>query len=68
MGVDGCLLLRKHIYMYSCWNMNIPTKNFKEYCLKSSLLQISHNVFCKNSVSLAIARERNYVWPPYDAS
>ena len=40
----------------------------KEHCLKSNLLQLSHNMFCKNVARLAVAREPNYVWQPYNAT
>ena len=40
-------------------------RNFlREHCLKLNLLQLSHNMFCKNIARLAVARERIHVWQP----
>ena len=42
-------------------DINILRNFLREHCLKSNLLQLSHNKFCKNVARLAVARERNYV-------
>ena len=40
-------------------------RNFlREHYLKLNLLQLSHNMFCKNIARLAVARERIHVWQP----
>ena len=39
----------------------------REHYLKSNLLQLSNNMFCKNIARLAVARERIHVWQPCDA-
>ena len=54
----------KHISMYSRQNINILRNFLREHCLKLNLLQLSHNMFCKNIACLAVARERIYVWQP----
>ena len=54
MMVIGC------ISMYSRLNMNIFKKLLTEHCLKSNLLQLSRNMFCKDVARLAVARKRHY--------
>ena len=44
--------------MYSCYNNNILRYFLREHCLKSNMLKLSHNMFCKNIPTLAVARER----------
>ena len=61
---DGRRLPWKHIFLYSRQNVDILKNFLKEHCLKSNLLQLSHNMFCKNVARLAIARERIHVWQP----
>ena len=57
----GSWLPWKHISMYSRQNINILRDFFREHCLKSNLLQLSHCMFCKNVARLAVARERIHV-------
>ena len=59
-------LLWKHISMYSRQNINTLRNFLREHCLELNLLQLSHNMFCKNITCLVVARERNYVWQPSD--
>ena len=37
---------------------------FREHCLKWNLLILCHNIFWKNIVRLAVAREHIHVWQP----
>ena len=39
-------------------NINILIDIIREHCSELNLLQLSHNMFCKNIASLAVARER----------
>ena len=55
------------LIIYNGYNINILTDMVNEHCLESNLLQFSYSMFCKNIARLAVARERNYVWQPYDA-
>ena len=55
---DGCQLPWKCISMNSHQIINILKKFLREYCSKSNMLQLSHNMFCKNIAHLAVAREQ----------
>ena len=53
-----------HFYAYMLKCQYFEGFFFLPHCLKSNLLQLSHNMFCKNVSRLAVARECIHMWQP----
>ena len=53
--------------IYNGLNINILIDIIREHCSELNLLQLSHNMFCKNIASLAVAREHHLLVAMYDA-